>query len=77
MYVLARVSEGEAFAHRLLGMCACMPVVCFSRASSSVLPMAMYVSPKYACEVLFGLSLHTRGGETRALIRLFYPSTRY
>ena len=45
VYDPARVSEGEAIAHRLCGVCACMPVVCFSRASPSVVPLAMYVYP--------------------------------
>ena len=70
MYVLARAGEGEAFTHHLSCMCVCMSfAVPFSRSLLFLVRVAMYV--------WFGLSLPMRGGEARALIRLFYPFTRY
>ena len=44
VYVLARVSEGEAFAHSMTCMCVCMSyVVCFSRTFPLVVRVDMYV----------------------------------
>ena len=78
---LTRVSECEALTYCMPGMCVvcvgCMSYVvlvclCFSRALPIVLPVAMCVYSG-----VFELSLHMRGGEAEALIRLFYPYIRY
>ena len=78
---LARVSECETLTYCMSGMCVvcigCMSYVvfvclCFSRVLPIVLPVAMCVYSG-----VFELSLHMRGGEAEALIRLFYPYIRY